>query len=123
MMLVHKELYLTSMINIMSIFLYYSVYCIIIRILHLVSTLWPAHPTQLLGDDLPIEREVSTFSDQNVTRQAWRGTYPGEVDGGVIAGPFWWSRGHWSLTQSWVHWGALPVRALNFICFSGIDCL
>ena len=64
MMLVHKELYLTSMINKMSIFLYYSVYCIIIRILHLVSTLWPAHPTQLLGDDLPIEREVSTFSDE-----------------------------------------------------------
>ena len=71
MMLVHKELYLTSMINKMSIFLSYSVYCIIIRILHLVSTLWPAHPTQLLRDDLPIEREVSTFSDQNVTRQAW----------------------------------------------------
>ena len=42
-----------------------------------------------------------------------RDGYPGEVDRGVIARPFWWRWRHWSLARTWLHWRPLSVWALK----------
>ena len=99
---------------------------------HLVSTLGPAHPTQLVGNHLTIEKLPSLERKLQAKESCWkesgqpylllvmkiwedrdRRCYPGEVDGSVIAGPFRWRRGHWSLAHSWLHWRTLPVWTLQ----------